>query len=136
MAMDRFWSKVNKSGDCWEWVGCRQKNGYGRFRDGDVVWLAHRWIYVQSYGSVSSKLDVCHHCDNPSCVNPEHLFAGTRSDNMQDAAAKGRLPKSRLIPKKPIPHGEQYGYVRGCRCAECKKARSIVRHEHYLRTGK
>lgn len=88
-----FWSKVDKSGDCWEWTACKDKRGYGRFNQPKAfkTTLAHRIAYMISIGPVPPEICVCHHCDNPSCVNPDHLFLGTHRDNMIDAMVKKRL---------------------------------------------
>lgn len=86
---------VVTSTGCWEWTGTRNEQGYGR------AWLdgshkaahrlaAHLWINDFAYGDFP--LMVCHRCDNPPCVNPDHLFIGSAHDNMSDAASKGRLP--------------------------------------------
>ena len=81
---------------CWNWVGGKGNNGYGRIRINDKFYLPHRASYVIFVGDIPEGMCVCHKCDNPSCINPEHLFVGTRNDNMQDALRKGRLkiPKS------------------------------------------
>ena len=73
---------------CWLWAGATTKGGYGQFWDGNKVQLATRWIMgVCGIEGVQ----VCHHCDNPGCVRPDHLFVGNRADNMNDASQKGRL---------------------------------------------
>jgi hypothetical protein len=89
---ERFWAKVDKSGDCWLWIGANSA-GYGRFNVPGRVspYGAHRLSYEMAYGPIPPGLDVCHTCDNPPCVNPAHLVVGTRRFNMQDAARKGRI---------------------------------------------
>lgn len=72
---------------CHEWTGSRNSHGYGYFRRDS----AHRWAWRFAHGAVPPGLFVCHHCDNPSCVRPDHLFVGSQADNMQDAARKGRI---------------------------------------------
>ena len=102
---ERFWSKVDKSGDCWEWTAHRTPLGYGRFNTGDdFIEGAHRMAWRLSNGPIPAGTEICHHCDNPPCVNPEHLFLGSHADNMGDAARKKRLPgnRTRLTPGAKI----------------------------------
>lgn len=87
----RFWSKVNISTSCWNWIGCLNNKGYGEFR----VWktwseYAHRFSWALHFGPIPNGLKVLHRCDNPRCVRPDHLFLGTQADNVADMLAKGR----------------------------------------------
>lgn len=91
----KFWSRVDKSGGpdaCWLWTGGRfQSGGYGLVSNWPHSPLrANRVSYELHYGPIPEGLVICHKCDNPPCVNPAHLFAGTHKDNMQDCKAKGR----------------------------------------------
>lgn len=92
---ERFWRYVDKrsANECWNWRGGKSTKGYGRFRLGgkaDGMIGPHRFSYEIANGKVADDLLICHHCDNPSCVNPAHLFVGTQSDNLRDAHGKGR----------------------------------------------
>jgi hypothetical protein len=90
----RFWSRVDKSGDCWVWTAGKFDTGYGRIWIGSKAdgkdFYAHRVSYEMAYGSIPDGFDILHICDNPPCVRPDHLWAGTHSDNMQDMLRKGR----------------------------------------------
>ena len=88
--MDRFWKKVDTSGDCWEWTAAKDPAGYGRFAINGENGRAHRISWELSVGPIPTKMCICHACDNPGCVNPDHLFLGTYSDNMKDMWGKGR----------------------------------------------
>lgn len=89
---ERFWDKVTKTETCWTWSAKKDKNGYGRFSpSGETSQLpAHRFSWELHNGPIPEGLLVCHHCDNPECTNPSHLFLGTPQDNMTDKVLKGR----------------------------------------------
>jgi HNH endonuclease len=90
---DRFWKSADLTGECWLWTKCCAPNGYGQ------VWYegkndrAHRIAWILTYGPIPKGLFICHTCDVRHCINPEHLFLGTQSDNMIDAVTKGRAAR-------------------------------------------
>lgn len=86
----RFQAFVDKSGECWEWQGYKNNRGYGTFLLKRKLVLAHRISWMIEHGSIPDGLEVCHGCDNPSCVRPDHCFLGTQADNNRDMWGKGR----------------------------------------------
>ena len=80
---------VNENG-CWVWKNSTNQCGYGRKRHRGFTWLAHRLSWTIKNGDIPDGLNVCHKCDNPACINPDHLFLGTQHDNINDMVAKGR----------------------------------------------
>jgi hypothetical protein len=110
----RLWSRVifRGSTDCWEFQSLKT-DGYGQIWVNGRMMLAHRVAYELEHGSIPEGLDALHHCDNPCCINPEHLFLGTKADNVADMVAKGRQAKGerngmRLHPERR-PRGERHG---------------------------
>ena len=88
--MKRFWDKVDKSGDCWEWTASKRFGGYGEFRYKGKKIQAHRAALIIGGVDIPSGMVVMHSCDNPGCVNPDHLSIGTQADNIRDMCLKGR----------------------------------------------
>jgi hypothetical protein len=104
---EHFWSKVDRSGDCWLWLASRRPNGYGTYYVDRVPMLAHRIAWELTYGSIPQGLFVCHSCDTPACVRPDHLLLGSARANLLDARRKGRAPVATPRPKTGLLRGEQ-----------------------------
>lgn len=96
--IDRFWKYVDKNGEngCWVWTGTLDVNKYGVYSINHILYKAHRASYFFKHGFIDEKLSCCHTCDNPSCVNPDHLWMGTQAENTKDRDRKGRTRTGHL----------------------------------------
>jgi len=98
--MDRLWERIDRVGDCWVFTGMKTNKGYGKIRVGSrtdgtrKMVSSHRLSWELTNGKIPDGMHVLHRCDNPSCINPAHLFLGSNQDNMSDMANKGRSRKS------------------------------------------
>lgn len=132
----RFANKINFSSPrgCWEWDGARNSGGYGYFSVNGKQERATKVSYFLANGQFNNDLCVCHRCDNPSCVNPAHLFLGTKKDNTQDMLVKGRganQNKGKTHCKNGhVLEGNIYISNKGHRtCILCKKIYQILNRE-------
>lgn len=128
----RFWSHVDKSGECWNWTASRKPQGYGEFGINRHLVYAHRLAYELTYGPIPNGMQVCHHCDNRACVRPDHLFVGDQSANMQDMVSKRRVgawthPESLARGNKHGRHTHPETTARGERAGRAKLTEEQVR---------
>jgi hypothetical protein len=103
---ERFWEKVDKSGDCWIWTASVMKTGYGCIRIDKRTTRAHRVAYELTNGPIPEGLLLRHTCDNRRCVNPDHLVPGDHKDNTQDALDRGRHLCGERDPKAKLSNSD------------------------------
>jgi hypothetical protein len=132
----RFWAKVDRSGGpevCWLWTAGTKSSGYGEFSFQGGSRPAHQVAWELANGEPFPEgMFGCHHCDNPPCVNPAHIFVGTTADNMHDALSKGRLPRSVRLDRcrrglHPLTGTNVYTSKNGRQCRQCRNAASRSR---------
>jgi hypothetical protein len=131
-ALERLKSKlkVNKETGCWEFTGYVMPDGYARMMVNGKRWLVHRLSWTLHNEVIHDDMYVCHHCDNPKCANPEHLFVGTPRDNAMDMVNKGRHGRY-FATKTHCPQGHEYNEIntlnapgQGRKCRECARLRA------------
>jgi len=128
---DRFWSKVDKTGDCWVWTASINQRGYGQFKIYDrgngkqKVMETHRIAWLLENSDIPVGMQICHKCDNPLCVRLEHLFLGTPKDNAQDMARKGRATMRSAKLDEATVVAIRYDYANGISGDKIAKQRRI-----------
>lgn len=135
----RFWKQVDMGKECWEWTGCLNSNGYGSISvpDKPSPVMAHRFSYEMANGLIPLGMFVCHHCDNPKCVRPSHLFLGDQRANLADAKAKGRplgRPLRTVCPQGHSVTGDNV-YISTDGYAKCR-ACNVAHHARYRELAK
>lgn len=121
----RFWAKVERGPGCWEWLCGTNAYGYGRVRFNGRAQLAHRVAWQIENGPISNGAHVCHSCDNPLCVRPDHLWLGTAQDNMADMKAKGRQRRGEGKPNAVLT-ADLVRQIRQEHVHRCKKHGSLA----------
>jgi hypothetical protein len=128
-ALERFNEKYyeDKESGCWIWTGAKSPLGYGNFWKDQKYKKAHRAGWEFYFGDIEDGLFLCHICDNPSCVNPLHMFLGTQQDNIDDMHSKGRHINHNTEKKVCPKCGGEYSYCsKGKRfCRPCHNTRSL-----------
>lgn len=129
-AKKQFWAKVRMSLFCWEWTAAKDGHGYGVQRIGGKNILAPRVSWMIHFGPIPDGLCVLHRCDNPLCVNPAHLFLGTKLDNMRDMIGKGRArhdvtPRGEAHPQARLTVDQVREIRRRVSAGESRKAVAV-----------
>ena len=132
-AKERLFQRVDKSGECWLWTGGKTYDGYGMMKvDGRQTYV-HRFSYQLHKGEIPEGMFVCHSCDVPNCVNPDHLWLGSPADNTADMFKKGRNRKieeqTHCIRGHSYEEVGSYGYNGRKNCRACKKIRNEARYK-------
>jgi hypothetical protein len=139
MNIKNFYRNTKKLGKCIEWTGAIDPNGYGAIKENGKKIGSHRWIWKFYRGDIEKGIFICHKCDNRRCVKISHLFKGTNSENMKDAAKKGRLASQIKLKNKVVCWKRGHNWALYSKiwsndeatrfCSECRKITRKIRYE-------
>lgn len=129
----RFWSKVDKKGECWIWTGSTNPDGYGRFKVNGKLEQAHRFSFNFHFDKPEDNKHVLHKCDVRCCVNPDHLFLGSHSDNMKDMYKKERHNNRLYALCHPEKKHHSKGLCRSCYMKNWHASQPGKQKEYYHR---
>lgn len=148
-AIDRFWDKVHLSDGCWEWTAAKGNFGYGVAWFGGRLQKAHRVSWQLAHESdIPPGMFICHRCDNPACVRPDHLFLGTATDNARDMVRKGRnrfdvrpavaARVAKQLAQTHCKRGHEYSAenTRGGKTRTCKECENTMQRARRARGSK
>lgn len=117
--ISRFWGHIDKTGNCWLWTKCKDKDGYGKFKiclgskQNQKRLRAHRYAWLVTNGPIPPTMFILHKCDNPPCCNPSHLYVGNHQQNIEDRQRRNRQAKGERagnhIHVEKRPRGEKHG---------------------------
>ena len=99
-------SRTKESNGCLIWQGTKKDSGYGTIKINQIIYRVHRLVYFLSFGSIPKGIYVCHRCDRPECVNPDHLFLGTQKENINDCRKKGRMSVGEHRPSSKLKEAD------------------------------
>ena len=124
---ERFWANVDKDDalGCWEWIGGKNDAGYGRISLNGRRWRAHRLSYLLFRGAIPKGALVCHSCDNPACIRPDHLFLGSHKLNSRDMVERGRVAMGKRNGSHTHPERRPTGEANGAHKLSVNQVREI-----------
>jgi hypothetical protein len=126
---ERFFAKVDATGDCWEWLANRDKDGYGKLKVANVTYRAHRYVWELMVGPIPDGLVIDHLCRNRGCVNPDHMEPVTVAENLH----RGFSIQAQNARRERCPRGHEYRHTQGNGWRHCHECNNQKRRERRAR---